>query len=305
MTRSRISHGRCRACGPRQRVRAHRRRGARPPAGVGERQLSAARADALRELADRVNESSKPATWRASDWSEISMTVPSSGSQRSRSSCSSRRRPPTGRTWRDSSRRSARMLPKRSTSSAPWRGDLSGAASTQRPRRCAPLRRPERRRFRSRSSTAASGGARKQSRTRSTSARSKRSRTRSNMRAPARPSRCGFRRDRRLLRFEFTDDGVGVSVDAAPTGDGIGMTSMRDRIGAVGGDLEVISSPGRGTTVRGSGSRPRWCQRPTRRPDAASHRAPHRRIGTDERSGRDPAPRTTRSTRPVAEHPPS
>jgi signal transduction histidine kinase len=59
-------------------------------------------------------------------------------------------------------------------------------------------------------------------------------------------------RDRRLLRFEFTDDGVGVSVDAAPTGDGIGMTSMRDRIGAVGGDLEVISSPGRGTTVRGA-----------------------------------------------------
>ncbi len=59
-------------------------------------------------------------------------------------------------------------------------------------------------------------------------------------------------RDRRLLRFEFTDDGVGVSVAAAPTGDGIGMTSMRDRIGAVGGDLEVISSPGRGTTVRGA-----------------------------------------------------
>jgi signal transduction histidine kinase len=30
------------------------------------------------------------------------------------------------------------------------------------------------------------------------------------------------------------------------------MTSMRDRIGAVGGDLEVISSRARGTTVRGA-----------------------------------------------------
>ena len=36
-------------------------------------------------------------------------------------------------------------------------------------------------------------------------------------------------RDLRLLRFEFSDDGVGL--DAAPAGDGIGMTSMRDRIG--------------------------------------------------------------------------
>ena len=59
-----------------------------------------------------------------------------------------------------------------------------------------------------------------------------------------------FRRDRRLLRFEFSDNGVGL--DTAPRGDGIGMTSMRDRIGAVGGDLEVMSSPGRGTTVRGA-----------------------------------------------------
>ncbi len=57
-------------------------------------------------------------------------------------------------------------------------------------------------------------------------------------------------RDDRLLRFEFTDDGVGL--DTARLGNGIGMTSMRDRIGAVGGELEVISSPGRGTTIRGA-----------------------------------------------------
>lgn len=57
-------------------------------------------------------------------------------------------------------------------------------------------------------------------------------------------------RDVGLLRFEFVDDGVGL--DTAHGGGGIGMTSMRDRIGAVGGELEVISSPGRGTTVRGA-----------------------------------------------------
>lgn len=57
-------------------------------------------------------------------------------------------------------------------------------------------------------------------------------------------------RDLRLLRFEFSDDGVGLG--AAPRGDGIGMTSMRDRISSVGGELEVISSPVRGTTIRGT-----------------------------------------------------
>ena len=57
-------------------------------------------------------------------------------------------------------------------------------------------------------------------------------------------------RDLGLLRFDFTDNGVGL--DTSRRRDGIGMTSMRDRIGAVGGELEVISSPGRGTTVRGA-----------------------------------------------------
>ncbi|HEV7178016.1 MAG TPA: histidine kinase, partial [Solirubrobacteraceae bacterium] len=57
-------------------------------------------------------------------------------------------------------------------------------------------------------------------------------------------------RDLGLLRFDFADDGVGL--DTARRGDGIGMTSMHDRIGAVGGELEVISSPGGGTTIRGA-----------------------------------------------------
>jgi signal transduction histidine kinase len=50
-------------------------------------------------------------------------------------------------------------------------------------------------------------------------------------------------------RFAVVDDGGGF--DAASAGDGLGLVSMRDRIGAVGGELEVVSSPGRGTAVRG------------------------------------------------------
>ena len=35
-------------------------------------------------------------------------------------------------------------------------------------------------------------------------------------------------------------------------GGGDGLIGMRDRVGAVRGELEIISSPGRGTTVRGT-----------------------------------------------------
>jgi signal transduction histidine kinase len=55
---------------------------------------------------------------------------------------------------------------------------------------------------------------------------------------------------RRCLRFAIAGDGVGVDAPGAAGGDR--LTVMRDRIGAVGGVLEVVSSPGHGTTVRGS-----------------------------------------------------
>jgi signal transduction histidine kinase len=59
-----------------------------------------------------------------------------------------------------------------------------------------------------------------------------------------------LRHDRRRLRFAIAGDGVGVDTPGAAGGDR--LTVMRDRIGAVGGMLEIASSPGQGTTVRGS-----------------------------------------------------
>jgi signal transduction histidine kinase len=50
------------------------------------------------------------------------------------------------------------------------------------------------------------------------------------------------------LTFEVTDDGRGF--DPA-TVEGSGLTNMRDRVEAVGGALDVSSTPGSGTTVRG------------------------------------------------------
>jgi signal transduction histidine kinase len=51
------------------------------------------------------------------------------------------------------------------------------------------------------------------------------------------------------FEFEVRDGGEGF--DQGAQSDGIGLVSMRDRIGAVGGRLEIRSAPGIGTTVRG------------------------------------------------------
>ena len=59
-----------------------------------------------------------------------------------------------------------------------------------------------------------------------------------------------LRRDASGLHFEIADDGIGM--DTTKPGGGEGLTGMRDRIGAVGGELEIVSSPGHGTTVRGT-----------------------------------------------------
>jgi signal transduction histidine kinase len=52
------------------------------------------------------------------------------------------------------------------------------------------------------------------------------------------------------LRFEVHDDGPGFVVeDVAP---GHGLMNMRDRMAAVGGELDISSTPGAGTTVAGT-----------------------------------------------------
>jgi signal transduction histidine kinase len=51
------------------------------------------------------------------------------------------------------------------------------------------------------------------------------------------------------LRFEIADDGCGFA--AGPQNGGSGITGMRDRLAAVGGQLWVESAPGQGTRVRG------------------------------------------------------
>lgn len=53
----------------------------------------------------------------------------------------------------------------------------------------------------------------------------------------------------RGLRFSVSDDGTGF--DPAAVRSHHGLTGMRDRIRAAGGELRVISAPGRGTTVEG------------------------------------------------------
>jgi glucose-6-phosphate-specific signal transduction histidine kinase len=50
--------------------------------------------------------------------------------------------------------------------------------------------------------------------------------------------------------FEVTDDGVGF--DPAETGYGTGLQGMADRLAAIGGDFEVRTRAGSGTTVTGA-----------------------------------------------------
>jgi signal transduction histidine kinase len=50
------------------------------------------------------------------------------------------------------------------------------------------------------------------------------------------------------LEFEVADDGPGF--DPREQSSGFGLASMRDRIAAVGGELEIISAPGQGSRIR-------------------------------------------------------
>lgn len=51
------------------------------------------------------------------------------------------------------------------------------------------------------------------------------------------------------LTFAVTDDGVGFDTGSAVHG--AGLQNMKDRLEAIGGRLEILATPGRGTTVKG------------------------------------------------------
>ena len=65
----------------------------------------------------------------------------------------------------------------------------------------------------------------------------------------ARPSSRSISRTTAVLRFEVRDDGAGFNSLTEKAG--VGLTSMRDRVAAVSGQLAVVSSPGGGTRVIG------------------------------------------------------
>ena len=58
-----------------------------------------------------------------------------------------------------------------------------------------------------------------------------------------------LKRDPERVQFAVADDGAGID-PIGGTGDG--LIGMRDRVGAVGGTLDITSSPGQGTTVHGT-----------------------------------------------------
>jgi signal transduction histidine kinase len=51
-----------------------------------------------------------------------------------------------------------------------------------------------------------------------------------------------------LLQLTIVDDGRGFDVDRASR-DGLGLTSMRERLESVGGSLDIDSTPGSGTRL--------------------------------------------------------
>ena len=58
-----------------------------------------------------------------------------------------------------------------------------------------------------------------------------------------------LRADDGFVVLTVTDDGVGFDVQQKFPGH-LGLTSMRERVMSVGGDLSVVSAPGQGTTIR-------------------------------------------------------
>jgi signal transduction histidine kinase len=67
--------------------------------------------------------------------------------------------------------------------------------------------------------------------------------------APDAPITVGLSTDGDHLRFQVADQGPGFDTERAKGG--LGLGNMSDRIEAIGGEFEISSQPGRGTTVEG------------------------------------------------------
>jgi signal transduction histidine kinase len=74
-----------------------------------------------------------------------------------------------------------------------------------------------------------------------------------------------LRRDGDELAFDVRDTGLGF--DPRVTAPGAGLTGVRDRIETVGGRVEIVAAPGRGTTVAGVVP---WPSRPSSPPNRSS-----------------------------------
>jgi signal transduction histidine kinase len=57
---------------------------------------------------------------------------------------------------------------------------------------------------------------------------------------------------RSLLLLAFSVHDTGRGFDPRVTARGAGLTGIRDRIETVGGRVEIVAAPGRGTTVAGA-----------------------------------------------------
>ena len=51
------------------------------------------------------------------------------------------------------------------------------------------------------------------------------------------------------IRMTIEDSGAGFDTHEAMRGPGLGLTSMKERLKVVGGQLVIDSQPGRGTTI--------------------------------------------------------
>lgn len=81
----------------------------------------------------------------------------------------------------------------------------------------------------------------------------------------------GVGRDGPTLWFRVTDDGVGFAGGGA---EGHGFVNMRDRLGAIGGELSITAEPGHGTTVEGRIPAQPLAVRPAQTVTAAASTAP-------------------------------